>query len=72
MKKSNILRISFGNIIEWYDFSLFGFFATKMNQVFFPDFKSGTGLVLMFGIFGIGFVSRPLGGYILGKIGDKL
>ena len=72
MKKSNILRISFGNIIEWYDFSLFGFFATKMNQVFFPDLKSGTGLVMMFGIFGIGFVSRPLGGYILGKIGDKL
>lgn len=60
-----------GNLFEWYDFALFGYFAAIIGKLFFPDEEPMTRLLLSFSIFASGFVVRPLGGIIFGHIGDQ-
>jgi MFS transporter, MHS family, proline/betaine transporter len=67
-----VLKISFGNIIEWYDFCLYGYFADTIAQQFFPDSNHFIALLATFGAFGVGFVARPLGGILFGHLGDKI
>lgn len=61
-----------GNVLEWYDFALFGFFADIIGLNFFPpsndDNKTTT---QAFVLFGAAFVMRPLGGLLIGAYGDK-
>jgi len=64
-----------GNVLEWYDFALFGFFSDVIAEVFFPptadeDEQDGN-LVKSFVIFGSAFLMRPIGGLIIGYVGDK-
>jgi MHS family proline/betaine transporter-like MFS transporter len=61
-----------GNALEWYDFVLYGYFATIIGQLFFPKFSSVASLMATFGVFAAGFIMRPLGGIIFGHIGDKI
>ena len=70
-KTRQFLKTSFGNMIEWYDFSLFAYYAVAMGATFFPGGDIKNSIVGIFLIFGVGFISRPLGGYFLGKLGDK-
>lgn len=70
--KRVILSCMIGNALEWYDFALYGYFATTIGQLFFPKFSSFASLMATFGIFAAGFVMRPLGGIIFGHIGDKI
>ena len=67
-----ILSCMIGNALEWYDFSLYGYFATTLGQLFFPKFSPFASLMATFGIFAAGFIMRPLGGVIFGHIGDKI
>lgn len=61
-----------GNVLEWYDFGLYGFFSDTIAEVFFPPSNSGhRNLVLSYVVFGAAFVMRPLGGIVTGHIGDK-
>lgn len=60
-----------GNILEWYDFALYGYFATIIAKLFFPAKDPFVSLMLTFGVFASGFITRPLGGIIFGHIGDK-
>eukprot|EP00548_Thalassiothrix_antarctica_P008745 CAMPEP_0194154192 /NCGR_PEP_ID=MMETSP0152-20130528/59644_1 /TAXON_ID=1049557 /ORGANISM="Thalassiothrix antarctica, Strain L6-D1" /LENGTH=490 /DNA_ID=CAMNT_0038860093 /DNA_START=120 /DNA_END=1592 /DNA_ORIENTATION=+ len=62
-----------GNVLEWYDFAVFGFFADTISEVFFPPEEKGDNTALMesFAIFGGAFFMRPIGGIIMGWIGDK-
>jgi len=60
-----------GNALEWYDFVLYGYFATILGSLFFPKFSTIASLMATFGIFAAGFIMRPLGGIIFGHIGDK-
>lgn len=66
-----ILASIIGNILEWYDFALFGLFATLIAQNFFPKEDARTALIGSFGVFAVGYFMRPLGGVILGHFGDK-
>ena len=66
----SILLIAFGNIVEWYDFSLFGYFSVTLSRTFFPSSDSVNSLMATFLTFFIGLLARPLGGYLLGRIGD--
>lgn len=59
-----------GNVLEWYDFALFGFFAPILSQLFFPDSDRLAGLLQTFGVFAVGYLMRPLGGAIFGHLGD--
>ena len=67
-----IFKNSFGNIIEWYDFSLYGYFATVIASQFFTDESQFIALVATFGAFAAGFVARPIGSIFFGRLGDKL
>lgn len=67
-----ILSCMIGNALEWYDFALYGYFATTIGQLFFPKFSTFASLMATFGIFAAGFIMRPLGGVIFGHIGDKI
>ena len=60
-----------GNILEWYDFAVYGFFATVIGRVFFPKEDPIAQLLFTFGIFAIGYLMRPLGGMLIGHIGDR-
>lgn len=70
--KRVILSCMIGNALEWYDFALYGYFATTIGSLFFPKFSLFASLMATFGIFAAGFIMRPLGGLIFGHIGDKV
>ncbi|MBW8639352.1 MFS transporter [Hoeflea sp. WL0058] len=67
-----ILSGLIGNTTEWYDFSLYGYFATVIGRQFFPADNPQTSLLAAFGAFAAGFLARPLGGVAFGRIGDRL
>src|SRR5205807_1989688 len=60
-----------GNLLEWYDFGLFGYFAPIISRLFFPREEKLAALLGTFGIFAVGFLMRPLGGLVFGYIGDR-
>ncbi|MFR9806616.1 MFS transporter [Pseudonocardia sp. RS010] len=60
-----------GNAIEWYDYGVYGYLAVVIRDVFFPDVSSAAGTLLVFAGIAIPFVLRPLGGIVLGPLGDR-
>lgn len=60
-----------GNILEWYDFALFGFFAPQIGAHFFPASNATASTLAAFGTFAAGFLMRPVGGALFGWIGDR-
>jgi MHS family proline/betaine transporter-like MFS transporter len=60
-----------GNMLEWYDFALFGFFAAQIGAHFFPATNPTASLLAAYGTFAAGFVMRPVGGAFFGWVGDK-
>ncbi len=60
-----------GNILEWYDFSIYGFFAYAIGENFFPSTNPSTSLIDAFGVFAAGFLMRPVGAMLFGHIGDR-
>jgi len=61
-----------GNVLEWYDFAVYGYFAATIGKHFFPSDDPAVSTVMSFGVFAIGFLARPFGGLILGHLGDIL
>jgi len=59
-----------GNILEWYDFAVYGYVATIIARNFFPSGDDVGALLATFATFGLGFVARPLGGILIGRMGD--
>ncbi len=60
-----------GNVLEWYDFALYGYLAPIIADLFFPSDDPAVSLVKTFGVFAAGFFMRPLGSLVFGHIGDK-
>jgi len=60
-----------GNVLEWYDFAIYGYFATQIGRNFFPHEDAVAQLLSAFGVFAIGYLMRPIGGVIVGHIGDR-
>lgn len=71
LKRKNLWAGVIGNTFEWYDFALFGAFASTISQLFFPEDAPQTALLKSYGIFATGFIMRPLGALFFGFIGDK-
>ena len=67
-----ILAGIIGNVMEWYDFGLYGYFATIIGKEFFPSNDPSNSLIAAFGAFAAGFLVRPFGGIVFGRIGDLL
>ena len=61
-----------GNVLEWYDFGVYGFFAAAIGSQFFPAQDPTVSLLASFGVFAVGFLARPMGGLLFGHIGDSL
>jgi len=59
-----------GNMMEWYDFAVYGYFAMIIGKLFFPMTDPAVSLIASFGAFAAGFLVRPLGGLVFGRIGD--
>lgn len=60
-----------GNILEWFDFGVYGYFVATISALFFPTSDPLSSLLLTFGVFGVGFVMRPLGSIVFGIYGDR-
>jgi len=69
--RSAVLAASLGNLLEWYDFTVYAYFAILIGNVFFPASDSGTALVQAFLTFGLGFLIRPAGAVIMGAYADR-
>jgi MHS family proline/betaine transporter-like MFS transporter len=60
-----------GNVVEWYDFALYGYLAGVIAPIFFPEHDPTAGLIATYGIFAAGFVMRPIGAAAFGWFGDR-
>ncbi len=61
-----------GNTLEWFDFAVYGYFASDIGRQFFPQESPTAQLLLAFAVFALGFVARPFGGLVLGAVGDRI
>jgi len=71
--RTALLASLVGTTIEWYDFFLYATTASLVfNHAFFPDQSSLAGTLLSFATFAVGFVVRPIGGFVFGHVGDRI
>jgi metabolite-proton symporter len=67
----SVIRVSSGNLLEMYDFMVFGYYATAIGKAFFPSGNAFVSLMLSLATFGAGFLMRPLGAIVLGAYTDR-
>ena len=60
-----------GNIMEYYDFTVYSVFAVALGKVFFPSSSATVEMIYSLGVFAVGFLTRPIGGIVFGYIGDR-
>lgn len=70
LTKKQVAAVASGNALEFYDFVTYSFFAVQIGRSLFPGDASQS-LILSLATFGVGFVSRPLGGLIIGRMADR-
>ena len=68
--RKTVIAGAVGNVLEWYDFALFGYFAPVLSRLFFPASDQSLSLIATFGVFAVGFLARPLGALLFGYWGD--
>lgn len=70
--KPTMFCCAIGNILEWYDVSVYAYFSSSIAKNFFPGYNQTTSLMITLAVFAIGYLARPIGGIIFGHIGDKM
>ena len=65
-----VIAAAVGNVIEWYDFYIFGSLAALLSVKFFAAGASGSALIKTVGTFTAGFLIRPFGAFVFGRVGD--
>src|SRR6266705_2997827 len=66
-----IVAATIGNVFEWFDFVVYGFFAVTLAEVFFPTGDPTVSLLVTFGAFGLAYIVRPLGAIVVGGYTDR-
>ncbi len=61
-----------GNVLEWFDFAVYGYFASDIGGQFFPQSSHAAQQLATFGVFALGFLARPFGSIVLGAVGDRI
>nr|WP_087738403.1 MFS family transporter [Paraburkholderia piptadeniae] len=67
-----IVGASSGNLVEWFDFFVYSFCSIYFAHAFFPTGNASTQLLNTAGVFATGFLMRPIGGWMFGRIADRL
>lgn len=67
-----ITAAAIGNFITWFDFAAYGFLAVLLGQIFFPSENPAASLLATFAAFGVAFLMNPIGGFVFGRLGDKV
>ena len=70
LSPGQIASVTAGNALEFYDFVTYAFFATQIGRALFPGDASRS-LLLSLATFGVGFLTRPLGGLLIGRMADR-
>ena len=66
-----IAAVVLGNALEFYDFTIYAFFAAAIGKAFFPAQNATDSLLASLALFGLGYVMRPLGGLLIGALADR-
>lgn len=70
-RRKAVVAATLGNALEFYDFITYGFFSIQIGRTFFPSHSEYASLMLSLGMFGAGFITRPLGGFVIGAYADR-
>ncbi|MGT2476517.1 MFS transporter [Paraburkholderia terrae] len=65
-----VIAAASGNLLEFYDFAVYAYFVATIAKLFFPNADPVVSLLQTFAAYGIGFVARPVGSLVIGRIGD--
>lgn len=71
-RRKAVVAASFGNVVEWFDFSVYGYFAAIISYNFFVGESDIVALLATFAAFAVGFFMRPVGAVVMGNYGDKV
>ena len=69
VSRASLAIAAFSTVVEWYDFTLYLYFATVLSRVFYGN--GGNALLVTLGSFAIAYLMRPLGAVFFGHIGDR-
>ncbi|TAL53171.1 MFS transporter [Pandoraea sp.] len=73
LSRANVIAATtIGAALEFYDFTIYSFFAIQIGQLFFPAASPVNQFLLSIAVFGVGFVVRPLGGIVIGAYADRV
>jgi MHS family proline/betaine transporter-like MFS transporter len=61
-----------GNVLEWFDFAVYGYFSSDIGKQFFPESSPTARQLLALAVFALGFAARPVGSIVLGMVGDRI
>src|SRR6478672_4450254 len=70
-RRAAIIAGTIGNVLEWFDFAVYGYFVGTISKLFFPSGDPIVSILLTFAVFGVGFVMRPVGSILFGIYGDR-
>jgi MFS transporter, MHS family, citrate/tricarballylate:H+ symporter len=68
----HVAAVVVGNALEFYDFLTYAYFALYIGRAFFPSSSPSSSLLASLATFAVGFITRPIGGVIIGRMGDRL
>jgi MFS family permease len=71
LKARQLAAVAVGNALEFYDFTAYAFFAAQIGRTFFPSHDPTASLLASLATFGAGFLMRPIGAVVIGRLGDK-
>jgi MFS transporter, MHS family, citrate/tricarballylate:H+ symporter len=72
MQRRHIFAVTLGNALEFYDFVTYGFFSIQIGHAFFPSQSAYGSLMLSLATFGAGFLTRPIGAFVIGNYADRV
>jgi MFS transporter, MHS family, citrate/tricarballylate:H+ symporter len=72
MPRRHIFAVTLGNALEFYDFVTYGFFSIQIGHAFFPSQSAYASLMLSLATFGAGFLTRPIGAFVIGNYADRV
>jgi len=71
LQRKAVAAVVLGNALEFYDFTIYAFFAKSIGETFFPSGDATHSLLASLALFGIGYVMRPVGGVLIGAFADR-